>query len=72
MKKKTRYTQRQDGEGFTIPNRTHYKLGCCDCGLVHTIVLAVPGLRKGAPIGIATKRDNRATGQRRRHMKKKP
>lgn len=62
-----KYIQRKDGEGFSIPNRTPYKLACCDCGLVHIIALAAPGLRKGVPIGMAAMRDNRATGQRRRH-----
>jgi len=63
---KTKYTQRIDGEGFDIPNRTVYKLACCDCGLVHQIVLASPGVRKGVGIGFACKRDNRATAQRRK------
>ncbi len=66
MKRRTTYTQRLDGEGFTIPNKTVYKLACCDCHLVHQLVLVVPGLRKGAGIGAAAKRDNRATAARRR------
>lgn len=61
------YTQRKDGEAFTIPNRTVYKLACCDCGLVHQIVIAAPG-PKGKPIGFAAKRDNRATSQRRKSL----
>lgn len=63
---RTRYTQRHDGEGFEIPNRTQYKLACCDCGLVHRIALAAPGLKKGVGIGFASIRDNRATAARRR------
>jgi len=66
---KTKYTQRHDNEGFTIPNKTIYKLACCDCGLVHQIVIAAPGLKKGAKIGFAAKRDNRATANRRRAKK---
>lgn len=61
-----KYAQRKDGEGFTIPNKTIYKLACCDCGLVHKIVIAAPGLRKGVKIGFAAKRDNRATAAKRR------
>lgn len=63
---KTTYTQRQDGEGFTIPNGEVYKLACCDCGLVHQIVILAPKVKKGTPIGFAAKRDNRATAARRR------
>lgn len=63
---KTKYTQRIDGEGFEIPNKTIYKLACCDCGLVHRIVLAAPGIKKGVGIGFASARDNRATAQIRR------
>jgi len=37
-----------------------FKLACCDCGLVHQVVI------EEGKVGIAAKRDNRATGQRRR------
>lgn len=62
----SKYTQRQDNEGFEVPNAEPYKLACCDCGLVHQIVIVAPGVKKGTPIGFAARRDNRATGQRRR------
>ncbi len=62
----SRYVQRYDDEGFTIPNKTLYKLACCDCGLTHVIVIAAPGIRKGVAIGFAARRDERATGQKRR------
>lgn len=39
-----------------------FKLACCDCGLVHQVVIVV----EGGEVGIAAKRDARATGQRRR------
>lgn len=68
---KLKYTQHKDGEGFTIPNKTIYKLACCDCGLVHKIVIAAPGLRKGVEIDFAAKRDNRATANRRRAKKER-
>lgn len=66
--KKSIYVQRHDGEGFTIPNKTIYKLTCCDCGLVHKLVIFAEG-RKGKPLGVAASRDNRSTGQRRRQKK---
>lgn len=65
-KQRTKYTQRRDGEGFSIPNKQIYKIACCDCGLVHRLVLVAPGLPTGEQIGIAVERDNRATAARRR------
>ena len=64
---RTTYIQRQDNEGFNVPNGQPYKLACCDCGLVHQIVIHAPGLPNGTPLGMAARRDNRATAQRRRH-----
>jgi hypothetical protein len=59
----SRYTKRQDGEGFTVPSGKRYPIACCDCGLVHDFVFVS---HDGKPIGIAAKRNNRATAQRRR------
>ena len=64
----TRYKLRNDGEGFTIPSGVLYRLGCCDCGLVHDVVLVSSG--KGKDIGFAARRNARATAQLRRKMKK--
>jgi len=61
------YKQRKDGEGFEIPLGEIYKLACCDCGLVHRVVFVVEDGR----LGMAAERDNRATGQRRRHINNK-
>jgi hypothetical protein len=58
-----RYVQRSDGEGFSVPSGKVYRIACCDCGLVHDFVF-ISNDRK--PIGIAAKRNNRATAQRRR------
>jgi hypothetical protein len=60
------YTQRQDGEGFEVPSGELYKIACCDCGLVHDFVFIS---QDNKPIGVAARRNNRATGQRRRHIK---
>jgi len=58
----SRYTQRKDGEGWEVQPGQIFKLACCDCGLVHQVVIVV----EGGEVGIAAKRDARATGQRRR------
>lgn len=66
---KSRYVQRHDGEGWTKKSGVVFKMECCDCGLVHQVVVLA-----GKPwqlVGLAAKRDNRATGQRRRKRKEK-
>ena len=66
---RTRYTQRQDGKAWTIPSGSIHRMACCDCGLVHDMVLVS---EDGKPIGIAVRRNNRATAARRRIYKKPP
>lgn len=61
-----KYVQRKDGEGFEVPSGEVYRLACCDCGLVHDIVLVS---EDGKSIGFAARRNNRATAQRRRRRK---
>lgn len=61
-----RYEQLIDGRGTTIKNKTVFRLACCDCNLVHDVAIAVPGLRKGKEIGLAARRNLRATAARRR------
>jgi hypothetical protein len=58
----SRYTQRKDGEGWEVKPGEIFKLACCDCGLVHQVVIVI----EDGKVGIAAKRDARATGQRRR------
>ena len=60
-----KYKQGKDCEGFEVPSGTIYRIACCDCGLVHDFVFVS---EDGKPIGIAAKRNNRATAQRRRHV----
>jgi hypothetical protein len=62
----TRYKQRMDEEGFSVPSGEIYRLACCDCGLVHDFVFIS---EDGKPVGIAARRNNRATGQRRRKQR---
>lgn len=59
----SRYKQRKDYEGFSVPSGVRYKIACCDCGLVHDFVFVS---EDGKDIGIAARRNNRATGQKRR------
>lgn len=61
------FVQRQDNEGWAVKSHEPFKIACCDCGLVHVFVL-ISG-KPGREIGIAARRDNRATGQRRRQNK---
>ncbi len=73
---------------WVYPTPKKYQLGCCDCGLVHTIQFEVakvvkrlgkgytrydtkPAPDKKFRVRFRAKRDNRATGQVRRHLKKK-
>ena len=59
-----KYLAVQAGE-WIQPIRRGYKMSCCDCGLVHVLNFR---LRKGR-IQLQAFRDNRATGQKRRHIK---
>jgi len=60
-----KYTQREDYEGFSHKSGEIFRLACCDCGLVHDMVLVI----NDDEIGIAAARNARATAQRRRHNK---
>ena len=62
----TKYKKREDCEGFEVPSSTTYKISCCDCGLVHDFVFVS---HDGKPVGIAARRNNRATAQKRRYLK---
>ena len=58
-----KYKKREDGEGFVVPSGQIYRIACCDCGLVHDFVFIA---QDGKPIGVAAKRNNRATAAKRR------
>ena len=64
----TKYVQRVDGEGFIVPLNEKYRLACCDCGLVHDVVWVYD--KKEKLLGMAVQRNNRATAQRRKNIKK--
>ena len=59
---KAKYSQRFDGEGFEVPLNEVYRLRCCDCALVHDVVFVY----KHGKLGMAVRRNNRATAQSRR------
>jgi hypothetical protein len=63
-KEKVRYRVLVDGEGVSFRSKELFKLVCCDCGLVHDVVLV--GSKHGRSIGLAMRRNKRATTARRR------
>lgn len=63
---RTDYIKRKDGENFEVPLNQVYKIACCDCGLVHNVAFVY----KDGKLYMAAERNARATGQRRRHLKK--
>lgn len=68
MPRTKKFVQRYDGEGFEVPSGELYRIACCDCGLVHDFVFIS---EDGKPIGVAAKRNNRSTAQRRKRMELK-
>lgn len=70
-----KYPRIIDGEGLELePHKRRkgvfelLKFMCCDCGLVHTMAFAI---EKNGNLGIAMKRNTRATAAARRHKTKK-
>lgn len=59
-----RYTQRTDGEGFSVEANTVTRWACCGCGLVHDLAF-VPS-EDGKFVGVAARQNPRATAARRR------
>lgn len=68
--RRSKYKVLIDGEGWTVSNATLFKFACCDCGLIHNVVIVAPKTRKGVELGFAVQRNKRATSQRRRWMKR--
>ncbi len=50
------------------PVMNGYMMQCCDCGLVHDVVWSYD--KKTKELGMAVRRNNRATAQRRKSIKK--
>lgn len=61
-----KYEQRYDDLPFHIQIGVPHFLRCCDCGLVHKIVLKIPKVRKGTLISMTATRDMRKTAAGRR------
>ena len=53
------------------PKMKGYRLACCDCGLVHTIDFHVAERDGEFFVEYRASRNNRSTGQFRRHNKKR-
>ena len=64
-----KYIQREDYDGFEVEGEGLHRISCCDCGLVHDMAVAIEDNGK---IGLAFKRNNRATAQIRRYRFNKP
>lgn len=64
----SRYKTLKDGEGLEIENGEIIKFACCDCGLIHDIAFAI---EENGKIGIALRRNKRATAGRRQKSSKK-
>ena len=64
-----KYPYAQDGVPMDVPKDWH--LACCDCGLIHVFTFSFRKEGKTQFLQASVRRDNRATAQRRRHMKVK-
>lgn len=56
------YAGRAGWSGWIFPRRRGYRLGCCDCGLVHDIQFRL----QGRHILFRARRNNRSTALMRR------
>lgn len=65
----SRYKTLADAEGIELESGKPFRFACCDCGLVHDVVIVS---QDGKPVGFAVRRNKRATGQRRRVIEKQP
>lgn len=64
-----KFKREKDG-AWVQPIRNGYKLACCDCGLVHKLDFKIVKRdEKHRYILFRAYRDNRSTGQMRRHIK---
>lgn len=61
----SKYERLADGAGVEVTHGKMFKLACCDCGLVHKVVIVADGKK----IGVALARDKRATAAMRRGRK---
>jgi hypothetical protein len=69
MPNKIKYTQHMSGDAWAEKNCHPFVVVCCDCGLVHKMVVSIPKVHAGKRIIILCERDNRRTAARRRNAK---
>lgn len=60
-----KYKVLKDFEAITLKSDEIFKFACCDCGLVHNVVIVA----RGRDIGFAVHRNKRATAAKRRKRK---
>lgn len=60
-----RYAKQFDGDKVVIPTGTTWRIGCCDCGLVHDLELK----RVRGGIAVEIYRNGPATGGKRNSKK---
>jgi len=61
------YEVLQDEVGIALEPNKVFRFACCECGLVHDVVIATRGKSE---IGFAVRRNKRATAARRRWLRK--
>lgn len=63
-----RYSENENGWTEWIqPEMKLYRLGCCDCGLVHDVQFRITA--RGRRVQFRVRQNKRSTGQIRRHMR---
>lgn len=56
----------EDGWSDWVHPLEGYKIACCDCGLIHNMEFRIDDLGQ---VNFRASRNNRSTGQMRRHMR---
>lgn len=59
-----KYPRLKDGEGVELDAGKIFRFACCDCGLVHDMVIVA----KGRKLGLAMRRNKRSTAAMRRRL----
>ena len=65
----SRYRTLKSVDDFTVRSHEKFRFSCCDCGLVHDMLMVASP--KGRVIGVAIERNERATAAMRREMQKR-
>ena len=62
-----KYIQLNNGDTIRVPKNSYMNFQCCDCGLVHQVILR----NHRNTIDVVMVRDNRRTGQVRRRERER-